>query len=90
MKLTLVIGILNQFELATQALELAMHTIGEPKDTQVLLIDNDSSGNSLDHIKHYVKTLTERVGELKIIRTPQNIGNYRCSSKPESRLTVMP
>jgi hypothetical protein len=75
-KLTLVIGILNQFELATQALELALHTLGEPKDTQILLIDNGSSTPYLDHIKAAVKTYTESVGELKIIRNPQNVGNY--------------
>ena len=75
-KLTAVIGILNQFELATQALELAMHTLAEPKDTQILVIDNGSSTPYLDHIKAAVKTYAERVGELRIIRNPKNVGNY--------------
>jgi hypothetical protein len=76
MTLTLVMGVLNQHELATQSLELAMHTLGEPKDTQILLIDNGSSTPYLDHIKAAVKTYAERVGELKVIRNPENVGNY--------------
>jgi hypothetical protein len=76
MRLSLILGVLNQHEIATQALELALHNLGEPKDTQILIIDNGSATPYLDHIKLAVKTYADRVGELKIIRNPQNVGNY--------------
>jgi hypothetical protein len=69
-------GVLQQCEIAMQALELAMHNLGESKDTQILIIDNGSSTKYLTHIEAQVKTIADRVGELRIIRNPQNVGNY--------------
>lgn len=78
MRLSIVIGVLNQFELSTRVIEFLCDNLSYGKDVQMIVIDNGSDTPFLEHINSTVtiKRLSETLGEFTVIRNDTNVGNY--------------
>lgn len=77
-KLTIVVGVLNQFKLVDRALSLMVSKIARPQEVELIVIDNGSepqfSGTEFPAIAAEPKF--KELASLKIVRNDHNTGNY--------------
>lgn len=81
MKLSIVIGVLNQFELSCEAIRLAIQNANRPEDIQLIVIDNGSDSLFIDYLQGLpemsdVRQAIETVGFFDVVRNDVNTGNY--------------
>lgn len=71
MKLAVVFPVLNQFPLAQTAIDLAIQGLSDPRDVQLVVIDNGSSGAFYPESE-----IAKSVGQIDVIRHEKSIGVY--------------
>lgn len=78
MKLTSVIGVLNNFEMAAQAIRFLIENSDRPGEMQLVIIDNGSDGDFLTYANEDigVRKLADALAEFTVVRNEINTGNY--------------
>lgn len=77
-KMTVVVGVLNGFDLAKRMIDFLVENMDRPDDVQLIVIDNGSDENFLDYINSEVgvANLAKKLGEFTVIKNDLNLGNY--------------
>jgi len=77
MKLTIVIGVLDAFEISAAALATLIKNLHRPKTTEVIVIDNGSTSRFYDYLKATdIENETLHLGGFRVLRNEKNVGNY--------------
>lgn len=78
MKLTIAIGVLNNFEMSAKAIEFAIGNCDKPSDVQMVIIDNGSDTPFLDYVNQEigVRKIVDSIAEFTVVRNDKNTGNY--------------
>jgi hypothetical protein len=78
MRISLIVPVLNGFEIAERTLQFAIGNLAEPKECHLIIIDNGSDTPFLDYLNKTltVRKLAETLGEMTVIRNETNVGNY--------------
>ena len=78
MKLTCVIGVLNNFAMSARAIEFVIGNCDKPGDLQMVIIDNGSDTPFLDYVNQEigVRKIVDSIAEFTVVRNDKNTGNY--------------
>lgn len=78
MDLSIVMGVLNQFDIAVQAIQLLIERANRPKDLEFIIIDNGSVGDFGKYLadKLGIEHLSQIVAQITIVKNQENVGNY--------------
>lgn len=84
MRMTIVMAVLDAFEMSLEAIKRAIETLDAPSETQFFVIDNGSQGefdkylNSVfaPNMQHPAKLAIDSLAKFGVIRHDRNTGNY--------------
>lgn len=78
LKFTVVIGVLNQFDLTTEVIKKAVANLTRPEEVGFLIIDNGSTENYSQHFFSLpdAHDIVSKLGNFDIVRNDENTGNY--------------
>lgn len=78
-KLSIVVGVLNRFEMFEEAFLSMVENLSKPYETEFIIIDNGSDkvlGETLPVNQSRVSSALGELGGYKVIRNKENTGNY--------------